>query len=437
MKSSFLYALVIALLVGPLVTIINQASALFGPAPFNVFAAVLSIFAPFCGSFFVLLWIQKVTRASTTPIKEELAAAAAQTAALHEHISTLEQQLKDGLSKLDQMTTERDATFGELTKARDALAFEVEKSERLAKRIASSKPEPMHPPPRITLNDLVSHKEAARRITEIMSNATQVNTSSVERVQFIDGLVERAADVEGEMRVLAERAHEDFAAVDTLAARTSDVQRVMTCLTDEITSARDAVSQSVALSNDVSDEFSRLSNGTGKIIGLAKSIKLLALNAGIEAVRAGSAGQGFQVIASEVRLLAEKSQDALDIVQTSLGDLGGSLNELNRRLQSVEETTGATAAKGGECRTEVKSVADNTVSAARRIEASCKTVMGQVPKVEALIADMRNIRANTEAAVTGSKTNIRLCNETLEHLSDLETELASAHSAAPLRAARS
>lgn len=83
----------------------------------------------------------------------------------------------------------------------------------------------------------------------------------------------------------------------------------------------------------VAEMGKNIANITNVITGIAEQTNLLALNAAIEAARAGEAGKGFAVVADEIRNLAEESKNAAD-------DIRNIVNQIMERIQESVEVTG-------------------------------------------------------------------------------------------------
>ena len=162
------------------------------------------------------------------------------------------------------------------------------------------------------------------------------------------------------------------------------VRRTIACI-DKVDEQTAKVAESMA-------SLDRQANDIGNVLGLIKDVadqtNLLALNAAIEAARAGEAGKGFAVVADEVRKLAEKTMHATDEVagsiagiQTGVRDSAKATNEavsLARQATELADSSGARLSNIqtviGEAVTDIESVSQVTTEQAD----ACAQVLKQM-----------------------------------------------------------
>ncbi len=128
--------------------------------------------------------------------------------------------------------------------------------------------------------------------------------------------------------------------IDTASQTSINVSNIATELAasaTEVNAASEEISSSTHDASKTTDEILTLSNKIGNIMHIITNISnqtnLLALNASIEAGRAGVHGRGFAVVASEVRKLAENSKSAISNTESEIKEI---INKIYRVSHSME-----------------------------------------------------------------------------------------------------
>ncbi len=174
---------------------------------------------------------------------------------------------------------------------------------------------------KLTLEIRDSMNVLASSSAEILATTTQVAASSAETATAVS---ETTATVE-EVRQTVQLANQKAKRVSDSAQQMAKVSQTGQQAVEELIAGMDRIREQTASAADSIVRLSEQSQVIGEIIltvnDLAEQSNLLAVNAAIEAAKAGEQGKGFAVVAQEIKSLAEQSKQATAQVRTILGDI--------------------------------------------------------------------------------------------------------------------
>ncbi|MGX5727699.1 methyl-accepting chemotaxis protein [Metapseudomonas otitidis] len=184
-------------------------------------------------------------------------------------------------------------------------------------------------------------------------NAIAVLMAQGVREQFsrTDQVATAMHEMSATAQEVARHAAEAAGAADQADTSAQQGERVMQATIQSITGMRGEIASTAEVIRRLESDSGRISKVLEVIRGIAEQTNLLALNAAIEAARAGEQGRGFAVVADEVRTLAQRTAEStaeihqiIDTVQTGAVNAVRAIeNGQNRSEQSVTQVTEAGA----------------------------------------------------------------------------------------------
>lgn len=233
---------------------------------------------------------------------------------------------------------------------------------------------------------LASAAEQLSAVTE--QTSAGVHTQRTETDQVATAMNEMAATVQ-EVAHNAQNAATAAQQADKQAVQGNQaVQRALT----QIDKLCAEVERSVDAMTRLTDDTAAISTVLTVINGIAEQTNLLALNAAIEAARAGEAGRGFAVVADEVRGLAQRTQQSTAQIETLIGNLQRGASEASTIMDSSSTLAGETVTLARGVSTELIAITE-TVATIQNMNAQIATAAEQQSAVaEEINRSVINVR---------------------------------------------
>ncbi|MDP2636035.1 MULTISPECIES: methyl-accepting chemotaxis protein [unclassified Pseudoalteromonas] len=224
----------------------------------------------------------------------------------------------------------------------------------------------------------------ANNVEEQSSAAKSLSTESSrslnKQYQLIDSLATAMHQMSTTSTEIASSAQEAASSVTSVNKSTTSSKALFEKTASDIASLSDSISNSQELSNQLAEHSNSIEQILSVINNVAEQTNLLALNAAIEAARAGEQGRGFAVVADEVRTLASRTQ-------SSTTEIKSMIEQIQLFSSKVQQAMEQSKQKASQCveQTEVANQSLNMISM------SVKDIMDRNFQIAAAIEEQSTV----------------------------------------------
>ncbi|HDS1816990.1 methyl-accepting chemotaxis protein [Pseudomonas putida] len=245
------------------------------------------------------------------------------------------------------------------------------------------------------VTQIASAAEELSAVTE--QTSAGANSQKVETDQVATAMHEMAATVQEVARNAEQASHAATGADDE--ARAGD--RVVAEAIGQIERLAEEVHRSTEAMNLLQQESQKIGSVMDVIKSVAEQTNLLALNAAIEAARAGEAGRGFAVVADEVRGLAQRTQKSTEEIEELIASLQHGTQQVATAMQGSRTLTDSSvelARKAGASLGSITGTVSNIQSMNQQIAAAAEEQSAVAEEISRSILNVRDVSEQTAAA---------------------------------------
>lgn len=248
-------------------------------------------------------------------------------------------------------------------------------------------------------------KERTQGNAGLVENSKAYINSLLTSFQGVEGIRESIADSAESFRHQNQRINSQSIVYDETSNMLSDILVGLQNIADN---AQNSFDQAARLQQSASE----ISQFTEIINGISEQTNLLALNAAIEAARAGEAGRGFAVVADEVRLLAQKAGESSAKISELVGRIENDTKDTQQTINSNLEKSKGLSAASEKVMESVVSALDLAKSMQKTISLESNRIFIQTVKMDHLawksnIYKIVNDQSSSDSSIT-DHTSCRL-----------------------------
>ncbi|MYM93966.1 methyl-accepting chemotaxis protein [Duganella vulcania] len=261
--------------------------------------------------------------------------------------------------------------------------------------------------------------------TEIAASARQQEATGIEQAQTSVEILSTTKEISANTSQLLKTMEDATAVADYTTNATADAQtnlRRMDSTMQHMVSATDSINAKLAA---LSEKASNINSVLITITKVADQTNILSLNAAIEAEKAGEAGRGFSVVATEIRRLADQTSVSTWDIEQMLKEMQSAVSASVMGMDKFSEEIRRSVGEVRQVTDQLSGVMDQVQKLAPQFDAVLQGMQSQAVGAQQISETMMQLNDSTQQTVESLKATSEAVHQLQYAAGDLQTSVAN------------
>lgn len=258
-----------------------------------------------------------------------------------------------------------------------------------------------------------------------MRDAAHLNMTNAEQsAQSASAIAASVEELSVSVSLVADNARQAAVISDETKVVTSQGREVVNRAMNELERVASDINDSAALIESLGERSKQISSVVGVIREIAEQTNLLALNAAIEAARAGEQGRGFAVVADEVRKLAERTSLSTQEISSTVHAILDETGKAVQRMQAVSANMGDSVELAREAGNSLVAIDKKAMETVEVVQGIADSTQEQSATSHEIARQVENIAQSSEGTSVRAAGNTERAQNLEKLANDLQRQLS-------------